>query len=106
MSADPAAQSTPRRTWRDYLTALIHCQHNARVIADFEERMSLVIYDATRGQMSKPYYTTDAMLPMISDAFQAEWEEGYTQGKKDAQLAPDLGRVETRGVGVSEGKLA
>lgn len=71
------------RSLLDYVLAVMFCQHNARVIADFEDRMSSVIYDATGGRMSKPYYEKAAMSAGIADAFQRTYEEGYKDGKED-----------------------
>ena len=57
--------------------------HNAKVIVDFERRMSSVIHEATGGLMSKPYYTLDAMLPVIAQYVSRSWDEGYDEGRRD-----------------------
>lgn len=75
---------TRRRTWRDWLAAIWFAQHNARVIADFEDRMSSVIHDATMGRMSKPYYDAGAMLQEISEAYAEHGRENYEDGRRDA----------------------
>lgn len=61
-----------------------YCHRNARVIEDFEERMSGVIWYATDGRMSKPYYTEAAMRSEIDDAFERVRAEGYEEGRNDA----------------------
>jgi hypothetical protein len=74
---------------RNWLERFIYAQHNARVIVGFEDRMSSVIYAATGGMMSKPYYTTEAMLAQIDEARQREYDEAYQEGRRD--LAEELG---------------
>lgn len=69
--------------FRDYFLRIFFCHHNARVIADFEERMSSVIYAATNGRMSKAYYTKEVMISEIEDAFSEQYKEGYEDGKND-----------------------
>jgi hypothetical protein len=80
---NPVLDKQHQRALLDYFQAIIFCQHNARVIADFEDRMSAVISRATN-RMSKPYYTKEAMLAEIEDALQRSYDEGYEEGKKDA----------------------
>lgn len=69
---------------RDWFLQIWFCHHNARVIADFEKRMSMVIYDATGGAMSKPYYTLEAMQGEINAFIERERDEAYAEGRKDA----------------------
>lgn len=71
---------------RDYFLRIFYCHHNARVIADFEDRMTSVIYTATNGKMSKPYYPKEVMIYEIEQALSDQYDEGY----KDAteELAP------------------
>jgi hypothetical protein len=57
----------------EWCERIIYCHHNARVIADLEHRMAIVLCEVTRG-MSKPYYTTDAMLSEIADKRQSDDE--------------------------------
>lgn len=74
---------------RDYFLRWIFAQHNARVLADFEERMVSVIYEATGGLMSKPYYTTEAMLQCIRENASKQYDYAYADGRED--LAAELG---------------
>ena len=69
--------------WR-WCERVYFCHHNARVIEDFEDRMCSVIYDATDGRMSKPYYTREAMSVEITAAFERQYNEGYEDGQKDS----------------------
>lgn len=75
------------RTIKDYFLALIYCQHNARIIADFEDRMSSVIYAAT-DRMSKPYYSKEAMLAEIKDAQDRLYQDAYEEGQSDVINVP------------------
>jgi hypothetical protein len=68
---------------RDWFLRWIYAQHNARVIADFEDRMVSVIYAATGGLMSRPYYTTEAMLQCIREFESRTFDDGYREGQKD-----------------------
>lgn len=68
---------------RDWFLRIYHCHHNARVIADFEHRMTIVLCECTRG-MSKPYYTVDAMLSEIRAKQSEDYDEAYAEGRKDA----------------------
>lgn len=94
-------RQTIRIAWRDrvehsarldrlknWFLRIYYCHHNARVIEDFEHRMSLVLCECTRG-MSKPYYDVDAMLPEIRDFMQEQWDDGYAEGQRD--LRDELG---------------
>ena len=63
---------------------IYYCHHNARVIQDFEGRMSDVIWEATGGMMSKPYYTLEAMRSQITSAREDTYNEGYEDGRSDA----------------------
>ena len=69
---------------RDWCLRWIYAQHNARVITDFEHRMRMVIWDATGGLMSKPYYTLEAMRAEIAAHLSAQYEDAYAEGRKDA----------------------
>lgn len=80
---------------RDWFLRFWYAQHNARVIIDFENRMTAVIYAATGGMMSKPYYTEDAMLSQIREFESRTYDFGYEEGRKD--LAEELG-IEDDGV--------
>ncbi len=60
-----------------WLARFWFAQHNARVIEDFERRMSLVIENATDGRMSKPYYTIAAMQVEIDASRSAAYDDGY-----------------------------
>jgi hypothetical protein len=68
---------------KDWCARVYYCHHNARVIADFEHRMAVVLCEVTRG-MSKPYYTIDAMLSEIADKQQQDSDFWYAEGRKDA----------------------
>lgn len=76
---------------RDWCLRWIHAQHNARVIRDFENRMTSVIHAAT-GVMSKPYYTADAMLTEIAAAQARAYDDAYAEGRRD--LADELGVID------------
>lgn len=72
--------------WEDvknYFLRIWFCHHNARVIADFEERMTSVIYTATGGRMSKPYYTKETMIAEINEHLSNQYDEGYEDGKNE-----------------------
>lgn len=73
--------------WTDakrWLESLIYFRHNAKVIEDFEDRMRTVICTATGSMMSKPYYTKDAMLPMIDQHHRRLYDEGFDDGLDEA----------------------
>jgi hypothetical protein len=76
-------------SFQDWCLRWIHAQHNARVIVDFENRMSSVIADATGSMMSKSYYTTEAMIAEMAAFRQRECDEAYAEGRKD--LAEEIG---------------
>lgn len=48
-----------------WLQRIIWAQHNARVLADMEWRLSIVLEEATGGLLSKAYYDTAAMTEEI-----------------------------------------
>lgn len=73
----------------NWLLRFVYAQHNARVIIDFENRMMSIISVASGGMMSKPYYTTEAMLSEINRHIEATWQDGYEEGRKT--LCEDLG---------------
>ncbi len=58
-------------------------QHNARVIMDFETRMMILMDAATRGRLSKPYYTAEVIQSEIEEAFMRKYEEGYDDAKSE-----------------------
>jgi len=74
---------------RDFFLRYVYAHHNARVIAEFENRMVSVIYRASGGMMSKPYYTTEAMLQCITEAESRAYDMAYSDGRED--LAAELG---------------
>lgn len=79
-------------TWpdvRDWFLRWIYAQHNARVIIDFENRMSSVVYHATGGMMSKPYYTIEAIKQEIDGYHSRLYDDAYADGRED--LAAELG---------------
>lgn len=78
--------------YRDFFLRYIYAQHNARVIIDFEERMSGVICEASGHMMSKPYYALETMLPIIREHIESQWSDGYAEGRKD--LCEELGIVD------------
>jgi hypothetical protein len=67
---------------RNWFLRVWYCHHNARVIEDFERRMSLVLCECTRG-MSKPYYSIEAMRTEIQDFLQDSYDEGYRDGQDE-----------------------
>jgi hypothetical protein len=74
---------------RDWFLRWIYAQHNARVIIDFENRMSAVVSEASGHLMSKSYYTLEAMLPIIAEHHERLYNDGYAEGRKD--LAEEYG---------------
>lgn len=82
---------------RDWFLRWIYAQHNARVIIDFENRMSAVICEATGQMMSKSYYTEEAMLGMIAEYHSKLYDEGYADGRKDTaeEFGIDLTTIES-----------
>lgn len=79
--------SHPRvRGFLYWFERLYWAQHNAKVIEDFEDRMSRVIYAATDGRLSKPYYAVEAMEAEIYDAFIRKYDEGYSDGVHDERM--------------------
>ena len=68
---------------RDWFLRWVYAQHNARVIIDFESRMSTVVWAATGGMMSKAYYTAEAMLAEIRDAEERAYNLAYAEGRAD-----------------------
>lgn len=77
------------RTLWHYVVALFSCQHNARVLADFEDRMSSVLCHATDNLLSKPYYDKDVMISEISEVMQKRYEEGYDDCVKELASMKD-----------------
>lgn len=77
---------------RDFFLRFVYAQHNARVIIDFESRMSAVIYAATGGLMSKSYYHEDAMLAEIREHESRERDFWYAEGRKD--VCEELGMAD------------
>lgn len=73
------------QTMIDFFLQLIYFRHNARVIADFEHRMSEVIHRATNYRMSKTYYDLHSMLSEIEGAFEDEYEKGYDDAKEECE---------------------
>jgi hypothetical protein len=69
---------------RDWILRWVYAQHNARIIIDFESRMTTVIWAATDGMMSKPYYSAETMLAEIADAFERVHNAAYAEGRADA----------------------
>lgn len=68
---------------KDWFLRWIYAQHNARVIIDFESRMSAVICAATGGMMSKPYYREETMLQVIEEYHSKLYDDGYKDGHSD-----------------------
>ena len=66
-----------------------YCHHNARVIADFEWRMSCVLTECTRG-MSKPYYDIEDMRVQIQDFLTETYQEGYDEGYANANAKAEF----------------
>jgi hypothetical protein len=90
--ANPDSRWNKFRLWlwvtlpeiRDWFLRWIYAQHNARVIADFEDRMSAVLCEASGHLLSKPYYDRNTMLRVIADNHSRLYDEGYAEGRKDA----------------------
>lgn len=71
---------------KNYFLQIWYCHHNAKVIEEFEHRMSMIIYDATNGRMSKPYYTLEAMRSEINDTHMDIYNNGYEDAKEDYEI--------------------
>lgn len=52
-------------------------QHNARVLADMEWRMILLVENATGGRMSKAYYSSDQMNVEVTENHSAIYKSGW-----------------------------
>lgn len=76
---------------RDWVLRFVHAQHNARVIIDFERRMTSVIHEATGYLMSKPYYELDTMLDLIREHHSKLFDDGYEEAKLDYEIKDDFG---------------
>lgn len=55
-------------------------QHNARVLADMEWRLILLVENATGGRMSKAYYSTEQMNAEIAANHNAIYQDGFDDG--------------------------
>ena len=73
-----------------WIERVIYCHHNARVIADFEDRMCFVLWSCTKG-MSKPYYDKHAMVAEIN----AWCEDACDDAVKEALEAHGITETET-----------
>jgi phage terminase large subunit-like protein len=60
-------------------------QHNARVLADMEWRMTLLLENATGGRMSKPYYSTEQMNVEVAANHNALYEDAQTEAFEDCR---------------------
>lgn len=67
-------------------------QHNARVLADMEWRMILLVEEATGGRMSKAYYSNDQMRPEIAAhhnaLYQDGWDDALAEVSADRNIFP------------------
>ena len=52
-------------------------QHNARVLADMEWRIILLVENATGGRMSKAYYSSDQMNVEVTANHNAIYQGGW-----------------------------
>lgn len=75
---------------RDWFLRWIYAQHNARVIIDFENRMSWLLCEATGSRMSKPYYEIETMRPILAEFQQDSYEDAYAEGRKDTAEEFDI----------------
>lgn len=64
-------------------------QHNARVLADMEWRMILLVEDATGGRMSKAYYSTEQMRAEVAANHSTIYQSGYDDALEDHDIKPD-----------------
>lgn len=97
MNAIDAFLAKPESRWRrfrlwlwairyrfgDWCLRWIYAQHNARELADFEDRMSWLLCHVTGSRMSKPYYAIETMRPIVDEWLQDEYEAAYQEGRKD-----------------------
>lgn len=72
-----------------YFERIWFCHHNARVIADFERRMSELLCHCTRG-MSKPYYTIEAMKAEITDYINQAADEAISDWCEEHCIDRDM----------------
>lgn len=70
----------------NWLRRFYYAQHNARVIEDFENRMSFLVCLATGQWMSKPYYTIEEMRAQVNNHHQREYAYGYNDGIDDCVM--------------------
>lgn len=52
---------------RGWCERVIYCQHNARVLAEMEWRLSVILERATGGKLSKAYYDVPTMTAWIDN---------------------------------------
>lgn len=64
-------------------------QHNARVLADMEWRMCLLVENATGGRMSKAYYTTEQMNAEVNANHNALYDMGYKDALEEHGISED-----------------
>lgn len=67
-----------------WFECLWFAQHNARLLADMEWRMCLLVENATGGRMSKAYYSTEQMNAEVAEHQNELYNEGYKDGVADA----------------------
>ena len=87
--------------WGQWWMRIWHCHHNARVIEQFESRMSGVLYTATGGKLSKAYYDERLMCSEIEQYLSDTYEEGYQDALKEHDVEDQRnsheGKVENNG---------
>lgn len=71
---------------KDWLLQIWYCHHNARVLADMEWRLSVVLDEAT-DHLSKPYYDIPTMISAISLKQERIYNEGYEDAKEDYSIS-------------------
>jgi hypothetical protein len=70
--------------WYQWCERVIYCHHNARVLADLEYRMSVLLCEAT-DVLSKPHYNIDVMTGAIAEKNRRVYREGYDDAKEEAK---------------------
>lgn len=62
---------------------VIYCHHNARVLADTEWRLSVLLDHASGGQISKAGYDTQTMITYVDDHIQTLTEEAIAEAREN-----------------------
>lgn len=94
---DPKSRWGKFRLWwyvtsrdvKDWFLRWVYAQHNARVLADMENRFCIVLCEASGNMMSKAYYDKDVMLNQIALHHQKLYNDGYCDAEEDHEIPED-----------------